>query len=128
MKRLLDNEGHIESPGYSEGQNYPTEETCQWVIFGPTGATVTLTFESFALEKSKTCGFYDYVAIRERCTGRSLSDNLGGRTDGYCGTYMPPMINSTCNELHITFHSDDSDTAKGFRAKYKINKDSGRMR
>jgi hypothetical protein len=40
---------------------------------------------------------------------------------------MPPVINSTCNELHITFYSDDSDTAKGFRAKYSINKDTGKM-
>ncbi|XP_028409023.1 uncharacterized protein LOC114531609 [Dendronephthya gigantea] len=124
VKRLLDNEGDIMSPGFDKGQNYPTEETCQWVVFGPTGSTVTLVFESFALEESKTCGFYDYVTIRQRCTGKSLSDNLGGRTDGYCGTHMPPMINSTCNELHITFHSDDSDTDKGFKAKYKIHKDS----
>ncbi len=123
---MLDKEGTIESPGYNDGQ-YPIERTCKWLIYGPKDSTVSLTFEDFALEESKKCDYYDYVRIQERCTGKSgLSGNLGGRSDGYCGTYMPPVINSTCNELHITFYSDDSDTAKGFRAKYRINKDTGK--
>lgn len=124
----MDNEGTIESPGYNEQKNYPTELTCKWLIFGPTGSKVSLEFQTFALEESKKCDYYDYVTIKERCTGTSvISGNLGGRTDGYCGSYMPPVINSTCNELHITFYSDDSDTASGFQAKYKIHKDSGRL-
>ena len=74
------------------------------------------------------CEYYDYVTIKEKCTGTSvISGNLGGRADGYCGTFMPPMINSTCNELHITFYSDDSDTARGFQAEYKIHNDLGKM-
>ena len=123
----MDNEGTIESPGFKDNLNYPTELTCKWLIFGPTGSTVSLIFEEFSLEESKTCDYYDYVTIKERCTGTSgISGNLGGRDDGYCGNYKPPVINSTCNELHITFYSDDSDTARGFRAKYKIHKDSGK--
>ena len=126
MQRLLDSEGTITSPGYDEGNNYPTELICKWVIFGPTGSTVSLTFEEFSLEESKKCNYYDYLTIKERCTGQDISGNLGGRPDGYCGSYKPPVINSTCNELHITFYSDDSDTARGFRAKYRMNKDTGK--
>ena len=129
MQRLLDSEGTIKSPGFDEGTNYPTELTCKWIINGPTGSTVSLTFEAFALEESKKCDYYDYVTIKERCTGTSvISGNLGGRPDGYCGTFMPPTINSTCNELHIEFYSDDSDTASGFSAKYRMNKDTGKPR
>jgi hypothetical protein len=124
----LDSEGTIKSPGFTENQNYPTDQLCKWLIFGPTGSTVSLTFKVFELEESKICEYYDYVTIKERCTGTSgISGNLGGRADGYCGTFMPPMINSTCNELHISFYSDDSDTARGFHAEYKIHKDSGEM-
>ena len=122
---IRDNEGYIESPGYTEQKNYPTDVTCNWVIIGPSGSTVTIEFEYFALEVSKECDIYDYVTIKERCTGQSLSRNLGNRTDGYCGTWMPPKVNTTCNELHITFYSDDSDVDSGFIARYKINKDSG---
>ena len=124
--RKLDNEGIIESPEYP--QNYPTELTCKWVILGPTGSTVSLEFESFSLEESKECDTYDYVTLKQRCIGKTISTtNLGDRTEGYCGKLKPPAINTTCNELHITFNSDDSDTETGFRAKYKINKDSGKM-
>ena len=126
VQRLLDSEGTITSPGYDEGNNYPTELICKWVIFGPTGSTVSLTFEEFSLEESKKCNYYDYLTIKERCTGQDISGNLGGRPDGYCGSYKPPVINSTCNELHITFYSDDSDTARGFKAKYRMNKDTGK--
>ncbi|CAB3988599.1 Potassium voltage-gated channel subfamily F member 1, partial [Paramuricea clavata] len=125
VQRLYQSEGTIKSPGFSEGQNYQTELTCKWIIIVPMGSYVSLTFKDFALEKSKTCEHYDNVTIVERCTGTSgISGTLGGRAVGYCGTFIPPMINSTCKELHITFYSDDSDTASGFRAKYKIYKDS----
>ena len=124
---LVENNGIIESPGFKDNLNYPTELTCKWIIAGPLGSTVSLIFEEFSLEESKTCDYYDYVTIKERCAGMpGISGNLGGRDDGYCGNYKPPEINSTCNELLITFRSDDSDTAKGFRAKYIIHKDSGK--
>jgi hypothetical protein len=124
----LDSEGTIKSPGFTENQNYTTDQTCKWLILGPTGSTVSLTFKDFELEESMVCEYYDYVTIKEKCTGTSvISGNLGGRADGYCGTFMPPMINSTCNELHITFYSDDSDTARGFQAEYKIHNDLGKM-
>ena len=127
VTRILDNEGYIESPGFSESKNYPTDVNCKWLIYGPTGSTVTLEFQSFSLEDSKQCDVYDHVTLKERCTGGILSPNLGDRSEGYCGKYKPPKINTTCNELYIRFYSDDSDTYSGFRAKFKINKDSGKM-
>lgn len=125
--RLIDNEGTIESPGFSANQPYPTQLTCKWFIIGPTGSTVSITFESFALEETKKCD-YDYVTIEEMCTGEARpSGNLRGRPDRYCGSRMPPAINSTCNELRVTFISDDSKTDRGFRAKYKIHRETGKI-
>lgn len=122
---MMEPEGTIESPGYSEGKNYPTEKICYWIIAGPPASTISLTFEAFRLESDKNCINYDYVTIKEKCRGGRMSENLGGGPNGYCGSEMPPPIVSTCSELYIEFKSDDSDTEIGFRAKYTINKTLG---
>ena len=48
-------------------QQYPHGMDCRWVIVGPPGHIVKLTWMSFNLEESHTCS-YDYLAIFDNTT------------------------------------------------------------
>ena len=54
--------GSITSPNFPA--NYDNNLDCEWTIHGPTGHFLTLTFETFQLQRAN-CSTHDYVEIRD---------------------------------------------------------------
>ena len=71
------------------------------------GHRIKLTFEAFNLESHSTCK-YDFVQISE-----------GSEEEKYCGNAKPSPIISSGNTMTVLFHSDGSETRKGFKATWK---------
>ncbi|XP_059488336.1 cubilin-like isoform X2 [Neocloeon triangulifer] len=99
--------GMIQSPNYP--RSYAIDLDCIYLIQVESGQQISLNFTTFELENSSDCSF-DYVEIRN---GPSGTSPLIGT---YCGSTKPPVIPSHTNFLWIRFHTDNSLTAKGFRA------------
>ncbi|XP_071504135.1 blastula protease 10-like [Diadema antillarum] len=108
--RLTDSEGEIMSPNYPS--NYDNEQSCQYMIEGAPGSTITLTFVDMDIEPHRTCA-YDSVEVR---TG---DVSLPGQR--FCGANLPGDQVSTGNQLLVSFTSDYSVTGRGFKATYVIN-------
>merc|ERR1719187_2789122 len=89
----------ITSPNFPG--NYPDSTDCDWTISVPFGQKVKLEFKKFDTESTwDPVRFYD---------GRWMMGK-------YTGNRRPFAIESTGNQLHLTFTSDPSITRNGFRA------------
>eukprot|EP00794_Sanderia_malayensis_P003246 gene3246-3727_t len=104
-----DTPGAITSPNYPN--NYPHLANCVWVLRGTPGRKVTLTFTNFDIEQHTACN-YDYVEVRQ---GDNANSTLVGK---FCGSNVPSAITSFGNSLYVRFFSDQSSSARGFRAQY----------
>ncbi|CAL1576609.1 unnamed protein product [Knipowitschia caucasica] len=100
--------GQIHSPLHPNA--YPHNKLCEWVIRQPLGHVVTLNFQSFSMEHS-SCR-YDYVQVHD---GSSSSSPLLGK---FCGTDIPPRLQSTQGFMYVRFQTDASVTNMGFLADY----------
>lgn len=60
--RFSGQNGTIVSPNYPS--NYDANSNCTWLVSGPTGHYLTITFTAFSLESSTNCA-NDYVEVRE---------------------------------------------------------------
>ncbi|XP_022087408.1 protein SpAN-like [Acanthaster planci] len=98
------------SPGYPKG--YGPNLFCTWLITGPEGTTVSLSFLVFDTEASHCQN--DYVKIRE---GPDIYN--GG--DRYCGHTPPETIQSVGNRIMVMFMSDGIISKKGFLAQYRAD-------
>merc|ERR1711962_1073123 len=67
---------------------------------------IKITFDDLDIESHASCG-YDYVMIKD-----SNGAALVGKT---CGTTKPGVVTSTTNKVEVIFHSDGSETNKGFK-------------
>ncbi|XP_071443305.1 cubilin [Hetaerina americana] len=104
--------GSITSPNHM-GQ-YPPNLMCVWVIRGDPGKVVQLTWQSFALERHESCSL-DYVQIFDN------SSISGGALMGqYCGTTLPPAMQTLENVMTIIFQTDYSISQAGFSAQYTL--------
>lgn len=56
--------GIIESPNYPN--SYPVNQTCSWLIIGPTDHTLKLQFRDINLPGLRRCVFNDFVRIEEQ--------------------------------------------------------------
>ena len=112
---LKDKQGNFASPGGING--YPNNTNACWFIRLSISASVEITFHDFDLELSKTCAPYDSVKVRENCNG-TWTANLGGKK-GYCGNLTKFNVTSHCGRVLVQFHSDESETGRGFNATYK---------
>ncbi|XP_063755390.1 CUB and sushi domain-containing protein 3 [Eleginops maclovinus] len=97
--------GTILSPGYPEP--YDNNQNCVWKVSVPEGAGIQIQVVSFATEHNwDSLDFYDGA------------DNHAPRLGSYSGTTIPPLLNSTSNNLHLSFSSDISVSAAGFHLEY----------
>ncbi|XP_038075632.1 blastula protease 10-like [Patiria miniata] len=103
--------GTLESSGYPA--QYQNNAVCAWQIMGGAGSTISLSFEAFSLETDATCR-YDKLTVR---AGTDIS--TGGQV--FCGTTIPPEIESVGNQMLVIFSSDNIITAPGFQANYVIH-------
>jgi len=63
--------GVIESPNYPN--SYPVNQTCSWVIIGPTDHTLKLQFRDINLPGFRRCFSTDHIKIQEKFTGNDTS-------------------------------------------------------
>ncbi|XP_048223975.1 LOW QUALITY PROTEIN: cubilin [Perognathus longimembris pacificus] len=99
--------GVITSPNYPGP--YTNSSHCAWLLEGPQGHTITLTFTVFDIERHGSCA-WDSVTIRN---GGSPTSPVIGQ---YCGTTSPGTIHSGSNQLMVMFNSDQSVAGGGFYA------------
>uniref|UniRef100_A0A4W4E2X2 CUB and Sushi multiple domains 3a n=1 Tax=Electrophorus electricus TaxID=8005 RepID=A0A4W4E2X2_ELEEL len=97
--------GTILSPGYPEP--YDNHLNCVWKVFVPEGAGIQITVVTFSTEHNwDSLDFYDGV------------DGNAPRLGSYSGTTIPPLLNSTSNNLYLTFQTDMSVSGAGFHLEY----------
>uniref|UniRef100_A0A674EVE2 CUB and Sushi multiple domains 3 n=1 Tax=Salmo trutta TaxID=8032 RepID=A0A674EVE2_SALTR len=97
--------GTILSPGYPEP--YDNNQNCVWKVSVPEGAGIQIQVVSFASEHNwDSLDFYDG------------GDNHAPRLGSYSGTTIPQLLNSTSNNLYLSFSSDISVSAAGFHLEY----------
>uniref|UniRef100_A0A3P9JXU5 CUB and Sushi multiple domains 3a n=1 Tax=Oryzias latipes TaxID=8090 RepID=A0A3P9JXU5_ORYLA len=102
---LTSRRGTILSPGYPEP--YDNNQNCVWKISVPEGAGIQIQVVSFATEHNwDSLDFYDGA------------DSHAPRLGSYSGTTIPPLLNSTSNNLYLSFSSDISVSAAGFHLEY----------
>ncbi|XP_030578077.1 adhesion G-protein coupled receptor G6 [Archocentrus centrarchus] len=123
---LTEAQGEITSPCYPE--RYPNSQSCKWIMQAPTGFIIQLSFLDFDLEEAQGC-IYDRVVV-----------NTGNTEVKFCGlTANGLTLNSTGNEMTLSFTADFSVQKKGFKVsfqhvavalrnqKVKISSDNGRV-
>ncbi|KAJ8013388.1 hypothetical protein DPEC_G00052750 [Dallia pectoralis] len=102
---LTSSKGTILSPGYPE--TYANYLSCVWKVSVPEGAGIQIQVISFATEHNwDSLDFFDGV------------DGNATRLGSYSGTTIPQLLNSTSNNLYLTFQSDISVSAAGFHLEY----------
>uniref|UniRef100_W5KDN7 Zgc:154142 n=1 Tax=Astyanax mexicanus TaxID=7994 RepID=W5KDN7_ASTMX len=92
--------------------NYPPNRECLWRVQVPQGKTITLTFTQFDVEEAGLLlgRCFDNVVIYDG------SQPTAKKYGPYCGTNIPPVIQTTGNELVMRFFADFFTEAEGFRA------------
>ncbi|KAF7655501.1 hypothetical protein LDENG_00055110 [Lucifuga dentata] len=112
-----------EETGVIKSQNWPmnykANTECMWNIALSLGRKITLTFTHFDLEAKDflTSKCYDNIVVYDISAANALIQKHGP----FCGTKLPPTIQSKGNRLVIRFHSDLLTEAKGFRAYWTTN-------
>lgn len=102
--------------------SYPNDVKCSWKIERPNEYVIRITFLSFNLGPVQesipglSCAFSnDYVAIRQG-TGGDWTWQIGT----FCGTSLPPVIQSNYSNVYVDFVADSSGRYQGFHASYEI--------
>ncbi|CAL8331735.1 unnamed protein product [Lota lota] len=110
--------GLIKSPNWP--MNYDPNGECLWTIEVPAGKHITLNFTHFDIEAkdllSPKC--LDYVEMQDiRASDGELVDKYGP----FCGSKLPPSVQTKGNRLVIRFTSDLFTEGPGFRAYWSTN-------
>ncbi|XP_056286983.1 neuropilin-2a isoform X2 [Pseudoliparis swirei] len=117
FRNFTSSSGVIESPGFPD--KYPHNLECSYMIIAPPHMDVTLTFLTFDLENDPLlvgegdCK-YDWLDVWD---GLPQVSPLIGR---YCGTKIPPEIQSSSGLLSLSFHTDMAVAKDGFSARYNM--------
>ncbi|XP_056125886.1 CUB and sushi domain-containing protein 3 isoform X4 [Rhinichthys klamathensis goyatoka] len=97
--------GTVLSPAYPDP--YDNHLNCVWKIFVPEGTGIQITVVTFSTEHNwDSLDFYDGV------------DSNAPRLGSYSGTTIPPLLNTTSNNLYLTFQTDMSVSGAGFHLEY----------
>uniref|UniRef100_A0A665XC31 Neuropilin n=1 Tax=Echeneis naucrates TaxID=173247 RepID=A0A665XC31_ECHNA len=117
FRNFTSSSGMIESPGFPD--KYPHNLECSYMIIAPPRMDITLTFLTFDLENDPLlvgegeCK-YDWLDVWD---GLPQVSPLIGR---YCGTKIPPEIQSSSGLLSLSFHTDMAVAKDGFSARYNM--------
>ena len=100
----------IVSPNYPNS-NYPDSQDKDYPIRVTEGKIIEILFTDFELEAEDNCA-YDWVMV--------VDDDGTELLPKTCGTNKPAeLLRSKTHLATIKFHSDTSETKKGFRAEWK---------
>ncbi|XP_029285789.1 tolloid-like protein 2 [Cottoperca gobio] len=113
-----------EQTGVIKSQNWPmnykANTECMWNIALPLWKKITLTFTHFDLEAkdflSSKC--FDNIMVYDI---NSVTNALIQTHGPFCGTKLPPTIQTKGSRLVIRFHADLFTESKGFRAYWSTN-------
>ncbi|XP_044043350.1 neuropilin-2a isoform X3 [Siniperca chuatsi] len=117
FRNFTSSSGMIDSPGFPD--KYPHNLECSYMIIAPPHMDITLTFLTFDLENDPLlvgegdCK-YDWLDVWD---GLPQVAPLIGR---YCGTKIPPEIQSSSGLLSLSFHTDMAVAKDGFSARYNM--------
>ena len=112
--------GILTSPSYPNP--YPNNAECDYLISQPNGTCVNLTVEAFDVEGIAGCST-DFLEIRE---GMDTDSFLLGKFCGSTiGSDMPTSIQSTQQNLRISFRSNYFVNGEGFAMKYEASNCAG---
>nr|XP_020509579.1 neuropilin-2 isoform X2 [Labrus bergylta] len=117
FRNFTSSSGMIDSPGFPD--KYPHNLECSYMIIAPPHMDITLTFLTFDLENDPLlvgegdCK-YDWLDVWD---GLPQVGPLIGR---YCGTKIPPEIQSSSGLLSLSFHTDMAVAKDGFSARYNM--------
>lgn len=105
------------SPQYPS--NYPSLTICTRTITAPENHTIVVRFNgNINMEACNNCNC-DYIEFRD---GLSATSPV---LEKLCGNSLPPMVQSTTNEMYIKFRSDGSSQGNGFSATYWFSNETG---
>ncbi|BFZ22426.1 hypothetical protein BsWGS_25465 [Bradybaena similaris] len=98
---------------FSSSSQYFNNMDCSWNITVTPSKMIKLRFYSFDVVVSPQCQ-HDHVTVYD---GPDTNSRIIGR---YCGNMqsIPEVIQSTGNQMYITFITDAVDAASGFTGKY----------
>ncbi|KAF3857212.1 hypothetical protein F7725_009071 [Dissostichus mawsoni] len=117
FRNFTSSSGMIDSPGFPD--KYPHNLECSYMIIAPPHMDIVLTFLTFDLENDPLlvgegdCK-YDWLDVWD---GLPQVSPLIGR---YCGTKIPPEIQSSSGLLSLSFHTDMAVAKDGFSARYNM--------
>lgn len=97
---------------------YKDDTICKWIIIAPVGHVVQLSFNSFDLETGFSGCQFDSLSIYDGYINEANLTVL--RINEYCGSTLPPLVQSSTNVLSLRFKSDDSLSNGGFVAVYSF--------
>ncbi|XP_060679965.1 CUB and sushi domain-containing protein 3 [Hemiscyllium ocellatum] len=103
---LTSSSGFILSPNYPHP--YPHGKECDWTITVNNDYIISLTFISFTMEPN-----YDFLYIYD---GPDSNSPLIG---SFLDNKLPERIESSSNNMHLSFRSDGSVSFSGFHIEYK---------
>ena len=99
----------INSPNYP--REYPKTKHCTWNVTAPIGSTIIVERFYYSIENSSNCGF-DRLKLYDGSSNHSVVD--------LCGESSFGGMTSTANNLYFEFHSDGSNSFKGFQITFSI--------
>jgi hypothetical protein len=107
----------------AESETYLNDQDCIWNIqpkSATEGQVIKFTVVEFDLEQHDTCA-YDYVQFSNK-DGSHISLGSGEAADAgkLCGKIIPSPFFSISNQATVKFHSDSSETGKGFKIQYEV--------
>ena len=102
-----------EFASYDYPLNYPNDASCSWELRVPPTHVVQLTFASFELQPSPSCG-EDYVEVRQ---GRHLLQTQS--VGNFCGSTLPLPFLSSYPMVYVKFATDSSERYPGFKATFR---------
>ena len=84
------------------------------------GSAIQLSFTSMDIEDSEWCSSHDIHEGPCHCDYVRVLDTDGSQILKACGNELPDQLTSSGNKMTIIFHSDHSETFKGFSADWKM--------
>lgn len=85
----------------------------------PKDHIVQLTFTAFHMESGGECA-YDSLSIYDGYVTAATESENTPPIGKYCGSGLPPVLQSSGNMLSLVFRSDDSINGLGFSATYNF--------
>lgn len=103
--------GRFTSPNFPKRN--PNRLDCEWIIRVPNGRRIALTITYLKTEGSSPLCGHDFVMVYDGQTDSSR------RIGKFCGTSIPPVLQSSSNTLLVKFHSDFQRSYYGFIARWE---------